>query len=107
MHTIQDFKIVCNIIRANGIPIRISSPDDNDDSRGRTSPESANVFLMQSKFETFLSKGLLGYVRFFADLKYSNVRPFIAVSYKDQFRRTMTAEGSNPTWNEQLILQVR
>uniref|UniRef100_A0A1I8P3X0 C2 domain-containing protein n=1 Tax=Stomoxys calcitrans TaxID=35570 RepID=A0A1I8P3X0_STOCA len=87
MNSSQDFKIVCNITRATGIPVRITSTEDTD-SRGRSStPESTNVFLLQN-------------------LKYSNVRPFIAVSYKDKFCRTMTAEGSNPTWNEQLILNL-
>ncbi|XP_065358269.1 coiled-coil and C2 domain-containing protein 2A [Calliphora vicina] len=82
----QNFKIICNIVRATGIPVRITNPEDTD-SRGRSTPESSNVFVLQN-------------------LKYSNVRPFIAVSYKDKFGRTMTAEGSNPTWNEQLILQL-
>ncbi|XP_075153066.1 coiled-coil and C2 domain containing 2A isoform X2 [Haematobia irritans] len=82
----QNFKIVCNIIRATGIPVRITNPDDTD-SKGRSSPESTNVFLLQN-------------------LKYSNVRSFIAISYRDKFCRTMTAEGSNPTWNEQLILNL-
>ncbi|KAM7352847.1 coiled-coil and C2 domain containing 2A isoform 2-T2 [Cochliomyia hominivorax] len=82
----QNFKVICNIIRATGIPVRITDPTDAD-SKGRSTPESSNVFVLQN-------------------LKYSNVRPFIAVSYKDKFCRTMTAEGSNPTWNEQLILQL-
>lgn len=55
MHYTQDFKIVCNIVRATGIPVRISCTDDKDDGKGgRTSPESANVFLMQSKFSFFV-----------------------------------------------------
>ncbi|KAI8118640.1 Coiled-coil and C2 domain-containing protein 2A [Lucilia cuprina] len=82
----QHFKIICNIVRATGIPVRITNPDDSE-SKGRSTPESSNIFVLQN-------------------LKYSNVRPFIAVSYKDKFGRTMTAEGSNPTWNEQLILQL-
>ncbi|XP_073826969.1 coiled-coil and C2 domain containing 2A [Musca autumnalis] len=83
----QTFKIVCNIIRATGIPVRITNPDDTD-SRGRDgSPVSSNVFVLQN-------------------LKYSNVRPFITVNYKDKFCRTMTADGSNPTWNEQLVIQI-
>lgn len=47
------------------------------------------------------------YMKFVKDLKYSNVRPFVALSYREQVSRTATAEGSNPTWNEQLILQLR
>ncbi|XP_061391395.1 coiled-coil and C2 domain-containing protein 2A-like, partial [Musca vetustissima] len=87
MDHVHTFKIVCNIIRATGIPVRITNPDDSD-SRGRGgSPGSSNVFVLQN-------------------LKYSNVRPFVAVNYKDKFGRTMTAEGSNPTWNEQLVVQI-
>lgn len=43
----------------------------------------------------------------FTVYKYSNVRPFIVLSYKDKFCRSLTVEGSNPTWNEELILQFR
>lgn len=37
---------------------------------------------------------------------YSNVRPFITLSYGQRLCRSRTAEGSNPTWNEQLQLQL-
>lgn len=35
------------------------------------------------------------------------VQPFIEVSFKNQTSRTTTAEGSNPTWNQDLLLNVR
>ena len=37
---------------------------------------------------------------------YSNVRPFITLSYGQRLCRSRTAEGSNPTWNEHLQLQL-
>jgi len=37
---------------------------------------------------------------------YSNVRPFVTLSYGQRLCRSRTAEGSNPTWNEQLQLQI-
>ncbi|XP_058980735.1 coiled-coil and C2 domain-containing protein 2A [Musca domestica] len=87
MDHVQKFKIVCNIIRATGIPVRITNPEDTDSRGHGGSPVSSNVFVLQN-------------------LKYSNVRPFVTVNYKDKFSRTMTAEGSNPTWNEQLVIQI-
>lgn len=35
-----------------------------------------------------------------------NVRPYVSVAYRDKVVRTSTAEGSNPTWNEQLSLSI-
>lgn len=37
---------------------------------------------------------------------YSNVRPFVTLSYGQRLCRSRAAEGSNPTWNEQLQLQL-
>lgn len=36
----------------------------------------------------------------------SNVRPYITVSIKDKIFRTSTADGTNPTWNEQLTIPL-
>ncbi|XP_054738715.1 coiled-coil and C2 domain-containing protein 2A [Anastrepha obliqua] len=85
MDICQNFKIVLNVVRATGIPVRIPNSMDNE-SKERSN-ESPNMFVTQL-------------------YKYSNVRPFIALSYKDKFCRSLTVEGSNPTWNEQLILQL-
>ncbi|XP_037948079.1 coiled-coil and C2 domain-containing protein 2A [Teleopsis dalmanni] len=82
----QNFKIILNVVRATGIPIR-SDLLYNLDSRELSTNSSTHLFVTQN-------------------LKYSNVRPFITLSYKDKFCRSLTAEGSNPTWNEQLILQA-
>ncbi|XP_011206624.3 coiled-coil and C2 domain-containing protein 2A [Bactrocera dorsalis] len=84
MDASQNYKIVLNIVRATGIPVRIPNTTDNE-SKERSN-ESPNMFVTQL-------------------YKYSNVRPFIVLSYKDKFCRSLTVEGSNPTWNEQLILQ--
>ncbi|CAD7012554.1 unnamed protein product [Ceratitis capitata] len=85
MYACQNFKIVLNIVRATGIPVRIPSSTDSE-SKER-SKDSPNMFVSQI-------------------YKYSNVRPFIVLSYKDKFCRSLTVDGSNPTWNEQLILQL-
>uniref|UniRef100_A0A1B0DJC9 Uncharacterized protein n=1 Tax=Phlebotomus papatasi TaxID=29031 RepID=A0A1B0DJC9_PHLPP len=35
-----------------------------------------------------------------------NVRPYVVILFKDKTARTSTAEGSNPTWNEQLQIPI-
>lgn len=35
-------------------------------------------------------------------IKYVPVRPFVEVTFKGQTRRTVTADGPNPTWNQDL-----
>ncbi|XP_055386260.1 coiled-coil and C2 domain-containing protein 2A [Condylostylus longicornis] len=79
---LENFNIVLNIVRATGIPIR-----DTDPESVRRSVSLSSETEKQS-------------------LKYENVKPYVSISYKDKMVRTMTAEGSNPTWNEQLILQI-
>lgn len=44
---------------------------------------------------------------YFLAIKGSNVRPFVSISLKDKIVRTCTAEGFNPTWNEQLSITVK
>jgi len=41
------------------------------------------------------------------DIAMVPVQPFIEISFKNQTSRTTTAEGSNPTWNQDLQLIVR
>jgi len=41
------------------------------------------------------------------DIAMIPVQPFIEVSFKNHTSRTTTAEGSNPTWNQDLQLTVR
>lgn len=33
--------------------------------------------------------------------------PYVVVQFKEKTMRTSTAEGSNPTWNEQLVISAR
>jgi coiled-coil and C2 domain-containing protein 2A len=47
------------------------------------------------------------HLNFTANLKSSNVRPYVTISLKDQSVRTTTAEGTNPCWNEQLRLPLK
>lgn len=35
------------------------------------------------------------------------VRPFVEVSFQGQRKRTTTAEGANPTWNQDLHIPVK
>lgn len=41
------------------------------------------------------------------DIAMIPVQPFIEISFNNQTSRTTTAEGSNPTWNQDLMLTVR
>uniref|UniRef100_A0A1A9WZN6 C2 domain-containing protein n=1 Tax=Glossina brevipalpis TaxID=37001 RepID=A0A1A9WZN6_9MUSC len=87
MDSPQSFKIIFNITRATGIPVRATRSEEESYHKINDKSGSANEFFRQH-------------------LKYSNVRPFIAVTYKDKLCRTLAAEGSNPTWNEQLTLSI-
>lgn len=42
----------------------------------------------------------------FSAFRASNVRPYITISIKDKVLRTSTADGTNPTWNEQLAISL-
>lgn len=33
--------------------------------------------------------------------------PYVVVQYKGKIMRTSSAEGSNPTWNEQIVISAR
>ncbi|XP_055855035.1 coiled-coil and C2 domain-containing protein 2A [Episyrphus balteatus] len=80
---IQKFNIVINVVRATGIPVRSFSTPNLD----RRDSSTTSMFSSQT-------------------FKYSNVRPYVLASYMDKNSRTMTADGSSPTWNEHMILQV-
>ncbi|XP_030387639.1 coiled-coil and C2 domain-containing protein 2A [Scaptodrosophila lebanonensis] len=90
---VQHFQVVLHVVRATGVPVR-SRHILNVESRRRSSSDpggggdmSASLFVTQT-------------------LMYSNVRPFITLSYGQRLCRSSSAEGSNPTWNEQLQLQL-
>ncbi|XP_059610897.1 coiled-coil and C2 domain-containing protein 2A [Phlebotomus argentipes] len=75
------FTITVNVGRAFGIPSR---SDDQPQSVRR----SSNLSSAQQSFRTI------------------NVRPYVVILFKDKTARTSTAEGSNPTWNEQLQIPI-
>ncbi|XP_052864196.1 coiled-coil and C2 domain-containing protein 2A [Anopheles cruzii] len=79
------FQIVVTIVRAFGIPMRTEdSPSGLGEGR---------------RHSNMSSNGRLSF-------RSSNVRPYIAVSIKDRVLRTSTADGTAPTWNEQLELPL-
>uniref|UniRef100_A0A182M9E0 C2 domain-containing protein n=1 Tax=Anopheles culicifacies TaxID=139723 RepID=A0A182M9E0_9DIPT len=75
------FKIIVTIVRAFGIPMRMEDYQSGSIGRRNSNMSSSNG---RFSFRT------------------SNVRPYIAVSLKDRIFRTSTADGTAPTWNEQL-----
>ncbi|CAL1593027.1 unnamed protein product [Knipowitschia caucasica] len=70
-----DIKLLVNIIRAYDIPVR--KPHSNKPAPVQTSQ---------------------------ADLYQVQVRPFVEVSFQRTLLQTTTAEGPNPSWNEELQL---
>ncbi|XP_030559947.1 coiled-coil and C2 domain-containing protein 2A [Drosophila novamexicana] len=90
---VQQFNISLHVVRATGVPVRsrhilnVEQQARRSSSTGTSSDLSASLFVTQT-------------------LMYSNVRPFITLSYGQRLCRSRTAEGSNPTWNEQLQLQL-
>uniref|UniRef100_A0A182V501 C2 domain-containing protein n=2 Tax=Anopheles merus TaxID=30066 RepID=A0A182V501_ANOME len=75
------FKIIVTIVRAFGIPMRME-----DYQTGAVGRRNSNMSSSNGRFS----------------FRTSNVRPYIAVSLKDRIFRTSTADGTAPTWNEQL-----
>ncbi|KRG05027.1 uncharacterized protein Dmoj_GI20842, isoform B [Drosophila mojavensis] len=90
---LQQFTVSLHVVRATGVPVRsrhilnVEHQGRRRNSAGTNSDLSASLFVTQT-------------------LMYSNVRPFITLSYGQRLCRSRTAEGSNPTWNEHLQLQL-
>uniref|UniRef100_A0A182YDH3 C2 domain-containing protein n=1 Tax=Anopheles stephensi TaxID=30069 RepID=A0A182YDH3_ANOST len=80
------FKIIVTIVRAFGIPMRM---EDYHQS-GSIGRRNSNMSSSNGRFS----------------FRTSNVRPYIAVSLKDRIFRTSTADGTAPTWNEQLEIPL-
>ncbi|CAD7089037.1 unnamed protein product, partial [Hermetia illucens] len=78
----SNFNIIVNIVRATGVPYRQFASNLPLSRRDSTASLTYQV------------------------TKPSNVRPYISMRCKEKVLRTMGAEGSNPTWNEQLVLQL-
>ncbi|XP_017835465.1 coiled-coil and C2 domain-containing protein 2A [Drosophila busckii] len=88
---LQQFNVSLHVVRATGVPVRsrhiLNVEERRRSSAGTSSDLSTSLFVTQT-------------------LMYSNVRPFVTLSYGQRLCRSRTAEGSNPTWNEQLQLQI-
>lgn len=77
----QDVRLMVNVIRAFEVPVRKTT----DSLLGSASiPSTSNL-----GFATVA------------------VRPFVEVSFQGSSFRTTTAEGANPTWNQDLQIPVR
>lgn len=77
----QDVRLMVNVIRAFEVPVRKTT----DSLLGSVSvPSPTNL-----GFATVA------------------VRPFVEVSFQGSAHRTTTAEGANPTWNQDLQIPVR
>lgn len=79
----SQLKITLNIVRAFGIPQR---QDENQ--------------LNTRKSSNMSSPKDSGY-------RPANIRPFVTASFRDVSVRTSTADGSNPTWNEQMKIPLK
>uniref|UniRef100_A0A182NBZ2 C2 domain-containing protein n=1 Tax=Anopheles dirus TaxID=7168 RepID=A0A182NBZ2_9DIPT len=78
---VTHFKIIVTIVRAFGIPMRME-----DYQPGSVGRRNSNMSSSNGRFS----------------FRASNVRPYITVSLKDRIFRTSAADGTAPTWNEQL-----
>uniref|UniRef100_A0AAG5DD09 C2 domain-containing protein n=1 Tax=Anopheles atroparvus TaxID=41427 RepID=A0AAG5DD09_ANOAO len=83
---VSHFKIIVTIVRSFGIPMRTEDYQSMV-SAGR---RNSNMSSANGRFS----------------FRTSNVRPYITVSIKDRVLRTSTADGTAPTWNEQLELPL-
>ncbi|XP_037715891.1 coiled-coil and C2 domain-containing protein 2A [Drosophila subpulchrella] len=82
------FSVSLHVVRATGVPVRSRHILNLNERRTSSGGDmSTSLFVTQT-------------------LMYSNVRPFVTLSYGQRLCRSRTAEGSNPTWNEQLQLQI-
>ncbi|KAG4068603.1 hypothetical protein HA402_004944 [Bradysia odoriphaga] len=77
---VENFKIIVNVLRASGIPHRQAE---------QVSPIRRSSILSSSHSQ-----------------RSGAVLPYVVVQYKGKTMRTTTAEGSNPTWNEQIVIST-
>ncbi|XP_017148123.1 coiled-coil and C2 domain-containing protein 2A isoform X1 [Drosophila miranda] len=83
----QHFVVSLHVVRATGVPVRSSHLLNIEEHPSSEGDMSNSLFVTQT-------------------LMYSNVRPFVSLSYGQRLSRSRSAEGSNPTWNEELQLQL-
>ncbi|GLH06303.1 Coiled-coil and C2 domain-containing protein 2A [Gryllus bimaculatus] len=77
----QDVRLIINVVRAFDVPVR----KDID----TVQQSSSSAFHQSQKFSTV------------------PVRPFVEVTFQGVSKRTTTALGNNPTWNQDLQLPMR
>ncbi|KAJ6629951.1 Coiled-coil and C2 domain-containing protein 2A [Pseudolycoriella hygida] len=77
---VDNFKVIVNVLRASGVPHRQAEP------------------IVPTRRSSVLSSN--------HSQRSGIVNPFVVVQYKGKTMRTSTAEGSNPTWNEQMVLST-
>ncbi|KAJ7986525.1 hypothetical protein DPEC_G00340770 [Dallia pectoralis] len=90
-----DIKVLLNIIRAYDIPVRKPSVNKPAVATRSTRSFTETLTTGQSQRATHDSDWPLSQVQ---------VRPFVEVSFQRTFRQTTTADGPNPCWNEDLVL---
>ncbi|XP_022225803.2 coiled-coil and C2 domain-containing protein 2A-like [Drosophila obscura] len=83
----QHFVVSLHVVRATGVPVRSRHLMNLEELPNSGTDMCNSLFVTQT-------------------LMYSNVRPFVSLSYGQRLSRSRTAEGSNPTWNEELQLQL-
>ncbi|KAM8713526.1 hypothetical protein ACLKA7_013790 [Drosophila subpalustris] len=93
---LQQFNVSLHVVRATGVPVRSRHILNVEQRQGRRRSSAGTGTGSDLNASLFVTQTLM----------YSNVRPFVTLSYGQRLCRSSTAEGSNPTWNEQLQLQL-
>uniref|UniRef100_A0A5F9C9D8 Coiled-coil and C2 domain containing 2A n=1 Tax=Oryctolagus cuniculus TaxID=9986 RepID=A0A5F9C9D8_RABIT len=94
-----DVKLLVNIIRAYDIPVRTPTPSKfQQPSRSSRTFVEKHAASPSTHSPTHSADYPLGQVL---------VRPFVEVSFQRTICHTTTAEGPNPSWNEELELPFR
>ena len=109
--SVKDVNILINIVRAFGVPVRSeqnrSRPPPTRGSRfpgpGMASSTTGSMF--SSSYPT-QQRNEGGFNVAVAEHQ-SLVRPFIEVMFQGNFVRTSVADGSQPCWNEDLLLPFK
>ncbi|ELK06477.1 Coiled-coil and C2 domain-containing protein 2A [Pteropus alecto] len=93
-----DIKLLVNIIRAYDIPVRRPTARFQQPSRSSRTFSEKRAASPTTHSPTHSADYPLGQVL---------VRPFVEVSFQRTICHTTTAEGPNPSWNEELELPFR
>ncbi|XP_006144956.1 coiled-coil and C2 domain-containing protein 2A [Tupaia chinensis] len=94
-----DIKVLVNVIRAYDIPVRTPTASKfQKPSRSSRTFREKHPASPSTHSPTHSADYPLGQV---------SVRPFVEVSFQRTICRTTTAEGPNPSWNEELELPFR